>query len=412
MQQTLQRLDRAVSELEEFRNHQNLLKAILLGILSTLLLGGFIWLLARNRRWVESRLIRLTAIKADQIKSHALRIFGLQNLVGVLRGVMTTIFWAATMIATFLWLEFLLRLFPQTRPFGEQLAEKFFLALGKFGQSALHASPDLGIVVIVMGFARFASTASRRFFQAITRGNLKSRFFDPTTAPIAQRLAIILIWITAVIVAFPYIPGSQTPAFRGISVLAGLMISLGSGNLIAQLVGGLTMVYNRTCRPGDYVRVGEHEGTIATVGFFSSRLVTGRNEEIVLPNSQISGGTLINYTRLNDTTGVLVPTTVTIGYNTPWRQVHALLLQAADRTTGLKSTPRPVVFQRQLSDFYVEYELRVTLETPSARVAMLSQLHGHIQDLFNESGVQIMSPHYEADPAQPVLVPNSLLKNV
>jgi small-conductance mechanosensitive channel len=220
-------------------------------------------------------------------------------------------------------------------------------------------------------------------------------------------LAGILIWITAIIVAFPYIPGSQTPAFRGISVLAGLMISLGSGNLIAQLVGGLTMVYNRTCRPGDFVRIGEIEGSVATVGFFSTRILTGRNEEIVLPNSQISGGTLINYTRLNETVGVFVPTTVTIGYNTPWRQVHAMLLEAARRTTGLKPQPQPKVMQTQLSDFYVEYELRVVIEKPSERPGIRSQLHAHIQDVFNEYGVQIMSPHYEADPAQPVIVPKA-----
>ena len=407
LKQTVRRLDRAVAELEELRNHEGLLKSALLGFLATLLLGAFIWLLARNRRWVEARLIRLTADRADQIKSHSLRVVGLQNLVGVLRGLMTTVFWAATAVATFLWLEFLLRLFPHTRPFGEQLAETFFTGLGRFGQSAVGALPNLGIVIVVLALARFANTAARRFFITISRGNLKSRFFDQTTAPIAQRLTVILIWITAIIVAFPYIPGSQTPAFRGISVLAGLMISLGSGNLIAQLVGGLVMVYNRTCRPGDFVRIGEHEGTIATVGFFTSRLVTGRNEEIVLPNSQISGGTLINYSRLNDTNGVLVPTTVTIGYSTPWRQVHAMLLEAARRTAGLKSQPQPTVLQRQLSDFYVEYELRIALEIPSKRVAVLSQLHANIQDVFNEYGVQIMSPHYEADPTQPVIVPKS-----
>ena len=407
LHQTTQRLDRAIAELEELRNHRSLIKSGALGIGTTLGLIAFIWLLARNRRWVETRLIKLTADKADQIKSHSLRVFGLQNLVGVLRGLMTTVFWIATIVVVFLWLEFMLQLFPHTRPFGEQLEEKFLAGLGKLGQGALHALPNLGIVIVVLAFARFASTAARRFFVAVARGDSKSRFFDQTTAPIARRLTVILVWITAIIVAFPYIPGSQTPAFRGISVLAGLMLSLGSGNLIAQLVGGLTMVYNRTCRPGDFVRIGDHEGTIATVGFFSSRLVTGRNEEIVLPNSQISGGTLINYSRLNETSGVLVPVTVTIGYNTPWRQVYAMLLEAARRTAGLKPQPQPTVLQRQLSDFYVEYELRVALEKPSARASTLSQLHANIQDVFNEYGVQIMSPHYEADPAQPVVVPKT-----
>jgi small-conductance mechanosensitive channel len=405
--QTVARLDLAITELEEFRDHQSLLGSLLKGVLATALFVAFVWILARNRSWAEKHLIRLTATKADQIKSHTLRVVGMQNLAAVLRATMTTAFWTATAVATFWWLETMLRLFPQTRPLGEQLETSFLKAISKFGQSAVHALPDLAIVFLVFVLARFASSAARRFFAAVARGAIHSRFFDSTTAPIAQRLSVIMIWITAVIVAFPYIPGSQTPAFRGISVLAGLMISLGSGNLISQLVGGLVMVYNRTCRPGDFVRIGEFEGTIASVGFFSSRLINGRNEEIVLPNSQISSNALINYTRLNETEGVFVPVTVTIGYSTPWRQVHAMLLEAARRTTGTKPRPEPVVLQKQLSDFYVEYELRVALDNPSQRQGVLSRLHAHIQDVFNEYGVQIMSPHYEADPAQPVVVPKA-----
>lgn len=405
--QTVARLDLAIAELEEYRNRQSLLSSSLKGVFATALLLGFLWFLVRNRSWVETRLIRLTADKADQIKSHTLRLVGLQNLVAVLRGTTTTVFWAAASIATFWWLESMLRLFPQTRPYGEQLETSFLNAVAAFGQSAIHALPNLGIVFLVFILARFASTASRRFFGAVARGNIHSRLFDPTTAPIAQRLSVIMIWVTAIIVAFPYIPGSQTPAFRGISVLAGLMISFGSGNLISQLVGGLVVVYNRTCRPGDFVRIGDFEGTIASVGFFSSRLVTGRNEEIVLPNSQISSSAVTNYTRLNETEGVLVPATVTIGYNTPWRQVHAMLLESARRTPGTKSRPEPIVLQKQLSDFYVEYELRVALETPSRRASTLSQLHAHIQDVFNQYGVQIMSPHYKTDPAEPVVVPKA-----
>lgn len=404
-QQTEQRLGLVVAELEELHSHRSLIKSIAIAAGMTLGLIAFIWLLARNRRWIETRLIKLTADKADQIKSHSLRIFGLQNLVAVLRSLMTMGFWLITISATFIWLEFLLQLFPLTRAFGEDLHGKFLTALGKLGRGVLHALPDLGIVLIILGLARFATTANRRFFAAVARGHSKSRLFDPTAAPITQRLVAILIWITAIIVAFPYIPGSQTPAFRGISVLAGLMFSLGSGNLIGQLVGGLTVVYNRTCRPGDYVRIGEHEGTITKMGLFSSRLVTNRNEEIVLPNSQISSGTLINYSHLNETDSVLMPVTVTIGYDTPWRQVHAMLLEAAKRTNGLKPQPEPIVLQRALSDFYVEYELRVPLEKPAQRPMLLSQLHGNIQDVFNENSVQIMSPHFMANPPQAAIVP-------
>lgn len=405
VQQTVRRLDLVVQASDELRDRGSLLKTAVLAVLVTLALIALVWQSARNRNWIERQLLRLSSQKTDQIKSHTLRVFGRQNLAAILRGLTTITFWTWIALLVFVWLEFLLRLFPHTRPFGEQLAEKLLATLGRFAQSTIHSLPDLGVVLVVLVLARFASAAARRFFVSVTSDRIRSRYFDPTTAPIAHRLAVVLIWITAVIVAFPYIPGSQTPAFRGITVLAGLMITLGSGSVMAQLVGGLTMVYNRTCRPGDFVRIGDYEGTITSVGFFSSRLVTARSEEIVLPNSQISTGTLINYSRLNGNGGVFVPATVTIGYNTPWRQIHALLVEAARRTTGVKPQPAPVVLQVQLSDFYVTYELRVALETPADRGAVLSLLHANIQDVFNEYGVQIMSPHYRADPPQPAIVP-------
>jgi small-conductance mechanosensitive channel len=405
VQRTVRRLSLVMDEADERRDHRRLLQAAGLGLLMTSVLAGFIWLLARNRRWAEGRLIRLSADRAVQVKSQTLRTFGLQNIVPILRGVMTAAFWVIVGLATYLWLEHVLRLLPHTRPLGEQLSTRFFDLLGVLGQNVVRALPNLGIVLFVWLAARFASSAVRRFFSAVARGSVKSHLFDSVTAPITQRLCVCLIWVTAVLVAFPYIPGSQTPAFRGISVLAGLMISLGSTNLVAQLVGGLILVYNRTCRTGDYVRVGEFEGTLASIGFFSSRLVTVRNEEVVVPNSQFSGGVLINYSRLNETVGVVLPVKVSIGYNAPWRQVHAMLREAAMRTPGVKQQPEPSVLQNVLDDFYVEYQLNAVLEQPAQRMRIRSELHANIQDVFNEHGVQIMSPHYIADPPQPVTVP-------
>ena len=405
VERTLQQLDTVLAEREELGNSRIIAASVAKGVFGTALLAALIWLLARNRRWLESRLIRLTADRADQLKSHTLRVLGLQNLVPLLRGLMTTVFWTVVVLVTYLWLEYLLLLFPNTRPFGEELGVRFFDLLGRLAQSLVGALPNIGIVAFVWFVARFASSAVRRFFAAVASGRIHSNVFDPATTPITQRLCVMMIWITAIIVAFPYIPGSQTPAFQGISVLAGLMISLGSGSVVAQLVGGLILVYNRTCRAGDYVRIGEHEGTLTTIGFFSSRLVTSRNEEVVLPNNQISGGALINYSRLNATEGVTVPVQVSIGYTTPWRQVHAMLLEAARRTPGVRWQPAPCVRQNSLEDFYVVYQLNAILETPAHRTRVLSELHAHIQDVFNEYGVQIMSPHYEADPSQPAIVP-------
>jgi len=405
VQRTVHRLKLVMDEAEERHDSGRLFKSAGFGLLMTGVLVGFIWILARNRRWAEIRLIRMTADKAGQVRSHTLRAFGLQNIVPILRGIMTAVFWVLIVLSAVLWLEHVLQLLPQTRPWGEQLSSRFLGLLGTLGQGVLRALPNLGIVLFVWLVARFASSAMRRFFTAVARGSVKSQFFDSVTAPITQRLCVVLIWVTALLVAFPYIPGSQTPAFRGISVLAGLMISLGSTNLVAQLVGGLIVVYNRTCRTGDFVRVGEYEGTLTSIGFFSSRLVTSRNEEVVVPNSQFSGGVLINYSRLNETTGVAVPVKISIGYNTPWRQVHAMMREAAKRTQGVTQEPEPTVLQNTLSDFYVEYQLNAVIEKPSQRTRILSNLHANILDVFNEYGVQIMSPHYLVDPPQPAIVP-------
>lgn len=402
---TVERLDRVLSEMEEMRDHRSLVFAILKAILATVLFAGITWVLSSNRRRAEGWLIRFTAEGAQQLKSHTLRVLGLQNLVSILRGGMTLFFWSGAIVTGYIWLQYMLRLFPHTRPFGELLGFRFLEVLGQFGQGALHQLPNLGIVLLVWALARFAVTATRRFFTAVAQGKVRSQVFDAATAPMTQRLVIFVIWITAVIVAFPYIPGSQTPAFRGISVLAGLMISLGSGSLIGQLVGGLVVVYNRNCRAGEYVRVGEYEGTLVQIGFFSSRLVNVRNEEIVVPNSQLASGVLINFSRRGSSAGVALPVKVSIGYGTPWRLVHSLLIVAARRTKGIRPSPAPTVLQLNLADFYVEYQLNALLEDPTERVTVLSELNANIQDAFNEAGVQIMSPHYRTDPPHPVYVP-------
>jgi small-conductance mechanosensitive channel len=209
------------------------------------------------------------------------------------------------------------------------------------------------------------------------------------------------------VVAYPYIPGSDTAAFQGLSVLIGLMVTLGSTGLINQVISGLFVVYSRSVRPEDYVRVGDIEGEVIDVGFLATKLRTPRQEEITIPHSVLVGTATTNYSRLAGDNGMVVTTSVTIGYNVPWRQVHALLLLGASRTHGVRRDPPPRVLQRELSDVYVQYVLLAHLEIAQNRAAVLSDLHAQIQDAFNEFGIQIMSPHFESQPEKPVFVPKS-----
>jgi len=207
--------------------------------------------------------------------------------------------------------------------------------------------------------------------------------------------------------AYPYLPGSDSDAFKGVSVLVGIMITLGGSNLIGQGASGLILMYSRTLRVGEYVRVSDQEGTVTEMGAFTTKIRTGLGEEVTIPNAVVLGTTTKNYSRAVKGHGYVLDTTVTIGYDTPWRQVQSLLLAAASRTEGVLPDPEPRVFQTALSDFYVEYRLvtQAVPELPRPRAEVLSALHANVLDVFNEAGVQIMSPHYLADPAEPKVVP-------
>jgi small-conductance mechanosensitive channel len=260
------------------------------------------------------------------------------------------------------------------------------------------ALPELAIVVIVFFFTRIIHQVLNHFFQSIALGEVRSTVFDPVTAETTRRLGSVGLWICAIIIAFPYLPGSESAAFRGVTVLTGLMLSIGSANLVTQFTSGLVLIYGRALRPGDYVETGQTEGTIEHIGLLACTLRTYRDEVVFLPNATVANG-VKNFSMRRG--GVRYIATVTIGYDAPWRKVHELLLAAAAATPGIRPAPGPTVLQTALDDFYIRYELQFTPEEPGQRIPLLSRLHEAIQDRFREAGVQIMSPHYRSDPATP-----------
>lgn len=304
-----------------------------------------------------------------------------------------------------IWATFVLKQFPYTYPWGDQF-DDYLIQLGTaVGMAILHAIPHLAILTVIFLITRAVVQWIKHFFRHVQAGTVQMGGIDSDTAIPAQRLVVVFVYFLALAIAFPYIPGSDGTAFKGLSVLFGVMLSLGSSNVVSQAASGYILVFSRALRVGDYVRVAEFEGTVVSLGALSAKLRTAAEEEINVPNSVFVGSITRNFTRLSGANGAPLTTTVTIGYGTPWRQVHAMLKDAALRTKGLRRVAEPVVLQRSLSDFYIEYALVVRLEDASTRYQVLSDLHANVQDCFNENGVQIMSPHYEADPAAPVWVP-------
>jgi small-conductance mechanosensitive channel len=252
--------------------------------------------------------------------------------------------------------------------------------------------------------ARFALRLMGLWFQAVERGSIQPRWLYPETAQPTRRLVSTLVWLFAIVMAYPYLPGSDSEAFKGVSVFVGLMVTFGSSGIVNQIMSGFMITYSRAVRLGDFVRIGDIEGTVEHLGVLSTKVKTLRQEEVTIPNAVVVSQTTTDYSRNGDLEGVFTPTSVTIGYDTPWRQVHALLLNAAERTAGTRRQPEPLVMQAGLEDFYVKYTLWVCLERQQNKPFVLNDLHANIQDMFNEYGVQIMSPNYVLDPAAPKVV--------
>jgi small-conductance mechanosensitive channel len=320
----------------------------------------------------------------------------------------TTLIWAAALLVlVYLWMVYVLGQFPESAPWADQLKEFLMALFLNFAKGALGAVPGLFAVVIVFLIARWSVRLVKIIFDKVETGALSLPWLERETARTTQTLLIMVVWLFALVAAYPYIPGSETDAFKGLSVLIGLMVTLGSTGIINQVISGLFVVYSKSVRPADYVRVGDVEGEVIDVGFLATKLRTPREEEITIPHSVIVGTATTNYSRLAGDNGMAVTTSVTIGYQISWRQVHALLQLGAARTQGLRRRPPPRVMQRELSDFYVQYLLLAHLEEGKNRAAVLSELHAQIQDAFNEFGTQIMSPHFESQPEKPVFVPKS-----
>jgi small-conductance mechanosensitive channel len=362
-----------------------------------LLVGLWRWFQAVLRRRVEARIHSVgiqsfEVVRADQIRG------ALQTLLlGVRVVVLST--------AALLYLGFVLGQWPATRAFAHSTAGFALEPLRTLGAGFLADVPRLVFLAVLFVLIRVTLRLVRLFFEAIGHSTIRLGTFDPDWAQPTYKIVRIAIVAFGLIVAYPYIPGSQSEAFKGVSLFIGIVFSLGSSSAISNIVAGYMMTYRRAFKVGDRVKIGDSIGDVIEMRLQVTHLRSYKNEEIVIPNSQILSGEVVNYSSLARERGLLLHTEVGIGYETPWRQVEAMLLAAAERTPRLGTRPAPFVLVKRLGDFAVTYELNVPCGEVAAMAALYTELHHHVLDVFNEHGVQIMTPAYEGDPEQPKVVP-------
>jgi small-conductance mechanosensitive channel len=400
------KLGQVVAEVHEARSLRVILWSVGATLLATGIYLGLLLGLVYLRRRLLKKLPGLMHRHTQALKVGEIPLVDASFLYPLVRRLLELLRWAVVLLLTYEWLGFVLSRFPYTRPWGESLNNYLLEVAEYLLEGILGAIPGMGVALAIFFIARGVTAFTRRILRRMAGPGTVSWLNYETLQP-TQRLTSLAIWLFALAMAYPYLPGAGTDAFKGLSVLVGLMISLGASSVVGQAAAGLILTYTRTLRPGEFVRIGDHEGTVTELGMFTTTIRTGLGEVLTLPNSMITGAVTKNYSRVVQGPGYVVDTVVTIGYDTPWRQVEGMLLEAARRTPGILEKPPAQVFQTALSDFYPEYRLvaQAIPSEPRPRAVLLSMLHANIQDVFNEYGVQIMSPHYLGDPQQEKWVP-------
>lgn len=400
----LLRIQRAIDDFRQARKPDALLKAGLYSAGATVLLALGIAILLVLNRWLDKAVSKLLKSRVRSVDIQSFEILRLDTIWKVMHGLVLAIGAVTIVVSVYAYLQYVLALFPWTRSISNDL---FDLAAGageRLGKSLASVIPDLVILVLIYYLARFILRRVKNFFEAVEQRRVAFTQFEPEWALPTYKLVRVLIVAFAFIVAYPYIPGSETPAFKGISIFIGLVVSLGSSTAISNFIAGYLMTYRRVFKVGDRVKVGEVIGEVVAVRLQVTHLRTNKNEEITIPNSQILNTDVTNYSSLASTQGLILHTTVGIGYETPWRQVEAMLCSAGQRTAGVLTEPGPFVLLPKLGDFAVTYELNVYIRDTRRIAKTYAELHRNILDVFNEYGVQIMTPAYEGDPEQPKVV--------
>jgi small-conductance mechanosensitive channel len=361
----------------------------------------FMWLFRLINYALETRIKR----RVESVEDRSFNLIRSGQLWNIFHQLVKIIRFLIILGLSVILILYLLDLFPWTKGISAFITNIFIDPIRSIGNGIISFLPSLAFLVIIFLVTRYVLKLVDMLTSGVTKGTMVIKNFDAEWAKPTARLVRVGVIVFAIVVSYPYIPGSGTNAFKGISVFLGLIFSLGSSSFIGNLIAGYSMTYRRAFRKGDLIKAGEHTGFVEEQQILVTRLRSFKNEEIVIPNSLLLNSNILNYSRRTKESGVILHTKVGIGYETPWRQVDAMLMLAAERTAGLLKEPAPFVLKESLGDFAVNYEINAYCHDTSNILLIYNSLHQNILDVFNENDVQIMTPAYMKDPEAPKVVP-------
>lgn len=307
-------------------------------------------------------------------------------------------------LACYTWLSWAFGLFPWTRVWATSLGDWALRVVRQIFLSIVSSLPGLLIVLIIFVITALLLKLLKILLNQVEEGRLQFPGLHPETVGATRKLISVMVWLFALSAAYPFLPGANSLAFKGISVFFGLMLTLGSAGIMNHAMSGLVLIYSRALRKGDVIRVADNEGKVSEIGMLATKIITRENYIVTVPNAVVVSGKIINLSAQNNDGTVNLTVGVTIGYDTPWRQVHAMLELAAKRASCVDQTRPPLVRQLELMDWYIAYELQVRLLPEQSLAVARNELYSTIQDVFNEFNVQIMSPKFVMQPKGTVMV--------
>lgn len=331
-------------------------------------------------------------LKPIFFKSH--EIVSTVMLVSVLSNIVTIVKWILVLTVLYLMIPFVLQELPVTHDYAVDLMASVKAHLWSVGDGILSFIPNLFFIAFVIFLTRSLIRFLKFVFLKIEKGYIVIDGFYPEWAGTTFQLLRFFVCMFALVIIYPYLPGSGTKALEGVSVFVGLMISLGSSSAIANIIAGVMISYMRAFKKGDYVKIGESMGKVTEKGLIVTKMMTYKNEEITIPNTQILSSQVTNYSTRAQNRELILYTTITIGYDTPWTLVHKMMIEAAERSPLISKDKKSFVLQTALNDYHISYQLNAFTEHEDKIPGAYSELHQNIQQVFAENKVEIMSPGF------------------
>ena len=376
---------------------------VVIFLFNLLVLGLITWVMVRLLRQVNISFEKFCLVidgwretRIKSIKIQRLELLTADRLTDGLIVVARNLRIIVNIVLGLIYLAIVFSFFPPTQDLVRGLVDGIWKAVTEGWLGFVAYLPNLLNLILIFFLGRYLLRFLHFLSNEVGKGNITMGSFYPEWAEPTYQLVRILLVALMLVVAFPFLPGSSSPAFQGLSIFFGFLFTMGSSSVVANIMAGIVLTYTRAFKIGDRVKIADTIGDVIERTLLVTRIKTIKNVDITVPNGMVLSSHIINYSSSAGQTGLILHTTVTIGYDVPWPKVHETLIEASLATEHIMDKPKPFVFQTSLDDFYVSYEINAYTDVPRQMADIYSDLHKNIQDKCNQAGIEIMSPHYAA----------------